>query len=447
MDEDRAISAVHAMGRFAYALDYRELPAPVQDRCLLMLTDLVGVTAAGARTPELAALLGAWAPSPGAAAVIGAGRSADLDAAVVLNGTAACCLELDEGNKYARGHPAAHVVFAALGAAQSSVVPVSGVELLSAVVAGYEVAARFGSALRPRPETHPHGHWGATGAGAAVARVTGLPAEGIAAAIDAAAGLVLATPWSVVLAGSFVRNLWVGAANVSGLHGARLAAAGLSVADGTVLRTLGSAIGSLDLCALVGGLGERWYLAGGYFKRHSCCSYTHPAADMLLRLREQYGLTPGQVESVLVQTHRLSMPLARLASASRVAAMFSLPYVAAVALADGQVGPAQFSAERRADPALAEAAGRVEVREDSTLTARLPDERANRVTVSLSDGRMLRAEQPNPIGDADYLPLDADQVRGKLDTLLGARTAGAIADLVRRLPGAADARVVLDDLP
>src|SRR4051794_41581254 len=104
-----------------------------------MLLDLLGVTVAGARTPELRALLAAWDPIDGPAPILGAGRGADPDAAALLNGTAACCLELDEGNKHAQGHPAAHVVFAALAQTAGAGRPVSGRELLSAVVAGYEV--------------------------------------------------------------------------------------------------------------------------------------------------------------------------------------------------------------------------------------------------------------------------------------------------------------------
>jgi 2-methylcitrate dehydratase PrpD len=447
-DGDLAVTrAVAGLGEFAATVDHAALPSAVQERVDLLLLDLLGVTVAGARTPELQALLAAWDPADGPARILGGGRGADPDAAAWLNGIAACCLELDEGNKHAQGHPAAHVVFAALAQAASAGRPVAGRELLSAIVAGYEVAARFGRATRRRPDLHTHGHWGATGAAAAAARLRGLPGEGIAAAIDAAAGLVYVTPWSVVLAGSFVRNLWAAGSNVSGLLGARLAAAGLSAVDATAGRTLGEVVGGLDPEPLTGGLGSRWDIAGGYFKRHSSCSYTHPAVDAVLALREQHRFGADDVVRVVVDTHRLSMPLAPLAADTRLAAMFSMPFVISLAVLHGAVTPELFSAAHRGDDEVLELARRVEVRHDPALDARLPAERANRVTIELTDGRRCTAEQPNPVGDADFHPLDAPQVSAKLAALLGEVTAGQVAAVVAAIPAADDVRAVLAELP
>jgi 2-methylcitrate dehydratase PrpD len=439
-------NALARLGAFTADLSWPDLPDEVRTRALLMLTDFLGVTIAGARTPELRALLDAWDPTPGAAGVLGAGRRCGPDDAAWLNGTAACALELDEGNKHAQGHPAAHVVPAVLAAVQASHVPVSGDELLAAVVAGYEVATRFGRATRRRPDLHTHGHWGAAGAGAAAARLRALPADRIAAAIDAATGLVHVTPWSVVLAGSFVRNLWAAGANVAGLIGARLSAAGLADVDGTAARTLGEVIGGLDPAELADALGERWDITGGYFKRHAACSYTHPAADLVLDLRAAHAVEPAAVRQVIVDTHRLAMPLASTDVQTRVAAMVSLPYVVAVALADGSVGPDAFGPNRRSDGRLLDLARRVEVRHDPALDARLPSERANRLTLVLSDGRTLSAEAPNPIGDADHFPFGAAEVHAKLTTLVGDATAQAVHRVVAGLPGAADARAVLDEV-
>jgi 2-methylcitrate dehydratase PrpD len=440
-------AALARLGAFASSVEHDTLPSAVRERVQLMLLDVLGVTVAGARTPELRALAAAWAPGAGPAPVLGAGIATDPDAAAWLNGVAACCLELDEGNKHAQGHPAAHVVFAALAQAASPGRAVSGEDLLSAIVAGYEVAVRFGRATRRRPDLHTHGHWGAAGAGAAAARLRGLPADGVAAAIDAATGLVYATPWSVVLAGSFVRNLWAAGSNVSGLLGARLAAAGLSTAEGTPARTLGEVVGGFDPAPLTDGLGSRWDIAGGYFKRHASCSYTHPAADAVLELRDRHGFAAAEVSGVQVDTHRLSMPLAPLATGTRLAAMFSLPYVVAAAARYGRLGPEQFSAAARADPATLELAGRVQIRQDAELDARLPVERAVRVTVELADGHRYTSERPNPVGDADFHPFGAAQMREKLAGLIGAGEVDRIAGVVEALPAADDAAALLATLP
>ncbi len=440
-------AALADLGAFTARLRWEALPDAVRDKAVLVVADLLGVTIAGARTTECRALLAAWDPAPGRASVIGAGRLTSADDAAWLNGTAACTLELDEGNKHAQGHPAAHLLFAALATAQTIDNTTTGAELLTAVVAGYEVAARFGRATRRRPDLHTHGHWGTAGAAAAVGRLRGLSAAEIAAAIDAATGLIYVTPWGVVLAGSFVRNLWIAGANVSGLIGARLAAAGLATPAGTAADTLGGVVGGLDPAELTLELGARFDITGGYFKRHASCSYTHPAADAALSLQHAHQLTAGDVAHVLVETHRLGMPLAPLSTQSRLAAMFSLPYVVAVALLDGVAGPESFDDDRRRDPAVLDLASLVEVRHDLELDRRLPAERATRLTITLTDGRRLTAEQPNPVGDADHHPFGAADVRAKLERLLGTPTAATVLEAAAALPTTLDARSVLCALP
>lgn len=423
--------ALHALGRMAHALQWDEVAADVRNRLRLVLLDILGVTVAGARTPEMRALREVWNSSAGPVTLLGTTGTAAPRDALWLNGTASCCLELDEGNKFAQGHPAAHVVFAALAEAQS--LEVSGRELLAAILAGYEVAARFGRAMRRAPQLHTHGHWGALGAAAAVARLRGLCPEQIAAAIDAAAGLVLATPWESALRGSFVRNTWVAAANVNGLTAARLAQANLASVDETPMLTLGGLLGSLDTAPLIEALGTRFDVTRGYFKRHSSCSYTHPPADACLELRAREGFDPDDVASVLVETNRLAAPLSGLDFSTRLAAMFSTPFVVAVALTEGAVLPAAFDKAHRDSPRLHALARKVEVRSTADMDERLPAERAARVSVTLSSGTVLTAEMPNPVGDADHHPFGRAQVYQKLCRLIPERGVMLLAQITDEL--------------
>lgn len=237
-----------------------------------MLTDLLGVTIAGFDTPELDAVIGAWFCPPGDAPVPGTSRRTTPETAAQLAAVAACALELDEGNKHAAGHPAAHVVFAAIAAAYEAPRPVGGVELLRAIALGYEVAARFGRATTRDPRWHTHGHWGATGAACAATLLLGGTEEQVAAAIDAATGLMHVTPWQSVLAGDSTRNLWLAGANTAGLHAARLALAGVVTNRGSATHSLGELVGTLSPERLVEDLGAGWLVAEGYVKRHSSCS-------------------------------------------------------------------------------------------------------------------------------------------------------------------------------
>jgi 2-methylcitrate dehydratase PrpD len=433
------------LGGFAAALRWDGVAAGVRERLGLVVLDTLGVTVAGARTAELAAVTRAWDPPPGPATLVGAGRRAAVDTAAWINGTAACCLELDEGNKYARGHPAAHAVPAVLALGEQ--LGVSGRPLCEALLVGHEVASRFGRAFTAAPGVHPHGHWGATGAAAGAARLLGADAEGIAAAIDAACGLPMATHFDVATRGTFVRNTWIGAANANGLVAARLAVAGLAGPAGTAELTFGDLLGTFDPDTLTDELGDRFDVALGYFKRHASCSYTHPPADAVLELRARHpGLAADDVTSIEVATHRLAAPLDGVEFPTRLAAMFSVPYVVAVALVHGTCAPAAFDDAHRGDPAVVRLARATKVTCAPELDARLPGERPARVVLHLADGSSLSAEAPNPIGDADHHPFGHADVVAKLGALLGDRDAAALADAVAALPSAASLAQVSEAL-
>ncbi len=84
---------------------------------------------------------------------------------------------------------------------------------------------------------------------------------------------------------------------------------------------------------------------------------------------------------------------------------------------------------------------------DDALDARLPDERAARVTVGLRDGSRRTAAVPNPVGDADHLPLDRADVLEKVTALIGQDAAQHLTGMVAALTDAPDAAALLEELP
>lgn len=438
--------AIDTLASEMAALRYETLPAAVRERLTPVLVDLFGVTVAGMRTPELEAMVHAWACPPGSAPVIGTSVRTVPETAAYLSAVAACCLELDEGNKYAAGHPAAHVVFAAVAAAQTAGRPITGPEFLTAVAAGYEVAARFGHAVHRDPRWHTHGHWGATGAACASALILGGSSDQVAAAIDSATGLMHVTPWATVLSGDFTRNLWLAGANMAGLHAARLALAGLTHNAGSAEYSLGSIVGTLDPAVLVEDLGSRWLTTQGYLKQHSSCSYTHTAIDLVQSLRTQRDWQPDEISRVRVTTNSLATSLLGRDTSSRLAAMFSLPFVVSTAMVNHSVDPATMepgTARFRAAEAFME---RVDVSVDTSMDAWLPDRRCTEVSIEFTDGEHLALAAPNPIGDADHFPFTAGDIARKLTALIGSDVTTHIQQSVRALATAPSATEALGAL-
>jgi 2-methylcitrate dehydratase PrpD len=447
---EQVAEAIEKLAEFATGLSPEHLPTSVRERVDLMLTDLFGVTVAGAHTPEMQALTSAWASPPGEVRVPGTNTRTTPETAAYLSAIAACMLELDEGNKYAAGHPAAHVVFAAIAAARMSDRVVSGQDFLTAVTAGYEVAARFGRATRRDPRWHTHGHWGATGAACAAALLLNAEPDigTVAAAIDAATGLMHVTPWHTVLSGDFTRNLWIPGANQAGLNAARLARAGLAHNHGSAAHSLGDLLGAMDPDTLVSDLGQRWLTAEGYLKRHSSCSYTHVAVDLIQELQRTAQWTdPAEVAGVQVRVHSLAEPLFSRHPKSRLAAMFSLPFVVSTAMVSQRVDPDVMTPGTTAFKAAEDFSTRVEVAVDEQLNNYLPDLRCTEVTVTLRDGLTVGLAQSNPVGDVAHFPLGSEEVAEKLRHLLGDADAEQVISTMAAIPACASVVDLLDELP
>ncbi|GAA1597997.1 MmgE/PrpD family protein [Kribbella sancticallisti] len=440
-----AAAATRELGAWVTDLHWDKVPDRVQRRLGLVLLDSLGVTIVGARQAEQRALMAAWPVSPGRSPVLGGGSSTSVETAAWLNAMALVRLELDEGHKFAAGHPLAHGLPAVLALAAE--LGSAGVDTAAALLATYEVGARFGRATRLNPGSHPHGSWGVAGAAAGCARLLGLDAEAVAAAIDTGAGLPVAGHFDSALDGNPVRDAWMAASNLSGLAAARMAAAGVARCTGTAALSLGGLLGTFDPSALTDELGDRWDVELGYFKRHASCSFTHPAADAALRLREEIGLDAvGRIDSVVVETHRLAAGLDRTRWDERLAALFSIPFVVASALIHGQVGPSVSEPEFLFHPEVAGLAAKVSVQRADDLDARLPSERATRVRLTV-DGMSRQVEVPNPIGDAAYHPLDEEQVLRLLTDLLDdPATVRAVHEVATGLPGCADVAPLLQRL-
>ena len=178
------------LSTFAAGLRFAALPPAVRLHTGWILADTLAAIAAGSAEPELRALAQRQRLGSGAT-LIGLGQQAHPEAAALVNGTSGTFLEMDEGNRFSRGHPAIHVLPAALALCEQQGADADPV--LSALVVGYEVGSRLGAASQLRSAMHPHGTWGTVGAAAACARVMGLDAAGMREAINIASSLTTAT--------------------------------------------------------------------------------------------------------------------------------------------------------------------------------------------------------------------------------------------------------------
>jgi 2-methylcitrate dehydratase PrpD len=416
--------------RFAADLQYETLSTDIQEQVGWILADTVAAMVAGSAEPELKSLAAKQAPGT-AALMVGLGRTASADVAALVNGTAGTFLEMDEGNRFSRGHPAIHVIPAALALSQER--GTSASVFLSALVTGYEVGSRLGAASALRSAMHPHGTWGTIAAAAACARIAGSDASAMRETINISASMSTATSKQTMLEGGLVRNVYAGLSNRNGLLALQLMESGFTGEHDGLSSLLGKIISDkFDTAALIEDLGKEWHLMHNYFKLHSCCRYNHGTLDAIDQLAAEGLLpAPSEIARIHVATYNLAAELKDKAPRNTLAAKFSVPFAVATRLVNGNSALSSFTWVAVRDPAVIALAQKVDVSEDPSMTRRLPLERPAKVVFTLHSGKQVTGEAGVNRGD-DAAPYTREELRHKF------------MDLTQRVWPAAHAHEVLE---
>ncbi len=423
---------------FATTLSWDSLPEAVQRTARLCLLDMLGATLAGSETPTaaLGADLAARYGGNPVAQLIGRRQRASAPLAAMVNGMACHSLELDDGHRYGVGlHNGCTTIPAALAVAEEE--DASLERLLVAVVVGYEVAGRLGTAMSPAHRQagfHATGTIGPFGAAAASALLRGLDAEKVSRALGIA-GSAAGGIFEFLSDGSTNKHFHSGHAAMSGVLAADLAAGGLtgplSVLEGRegFFRAYGREV---DAGAVARGLGEQFEMRHVYFKLHAACGHTFSALDAAKELRERAGPTE-EVDRITVRTYRAAAILKERRPRTGMAAKFSIPYCVAAAWIHGRATEDVFGEQFLNDPAILHLAERVDTEEDAAMEADFPRTRGARLQVLMRDGRRLEARVEVPRGMPERPATEEEllaKFRGLAAPLLGPDRVEALAGLV-----------------
>ncbi len=454
------MSAGDVLGDFVAGLRWSDVDPPLQRKVKAHVLDTLGVMCAGIGTAEAGAaetVVRHWGGVE-EATVVARNWRAPAPHAAFLNTFHARLHTYDDTYEAGPLHPGSAVVSAALAAAESN--RASGPDFLAAVLGGYEVATRVSAALGPAHYAsgfHNTGTCNAFGACAAAARVFSLDgratAEALGLAGEAAAGLR-----QYQIDGSMIdTSLNAARAAQTGVSAVELKRAGLrgprGIFDGPwgICRVMSA---QPDIERLTNGLGSSYEFSTTALKPYPSCRFTHGPIDVLVALRNRYDLDPNDVASIEIATFRESISVSDHPEIrSRLDAILSHQYNAALALVDGRIALESFDAARTSDPVLLALASRVRVVFDPALQEAYPAKWAHRVSVTLNDGRRLDVVSDHPPG-GPQAPLSWEQVVEKFSALatrlLGERATqrtiaivesleerSEIADLTRELGGLA----------
>lgn len=407
------VHATQLLSRFIAALQYDDLPEAVIETTKCYILDYYAACCAGIRVngtfnhavEDLLFEMGGREE----ASVFASTRKLPAMDAAFLNAVYAHGADMDDGNRKAMGHVAAHVMSAVFALAET--LEISGKEILVAINAGYEVYNRIAAAVQPglvRRGFHSTGTAGAVACGAAAAKLLGLDEKKIYNAISLAAvqasGLMIITE-----SGQSCKPINPANAARTGILSAKLAAKGVEAPVYPLESKKGwlhAMSDQVEEAAMTEGLGETFTICESYLKPYPSCRHTHCGIEGALTIRQKIleksgAVCAGDIADIAVDIYPNAIAIAGqiLLPKTDEDSKFSIHYSLACALLKGHFGLEDLPASN-ADGEIRSLVEKIRLVEDASMENRAEGIRGSRVTVRMQDGSVYSETVLIPKGDA-----------------------------------------------
>ncbi|CAN5798345.1 MmgE/PrpD family protein [soil metagenome] len=442
---------------FLHAVTFDDLPASAQHETVRCLVDLCGAVVAGRHTPLSHIVHDHAATVFGGdhATLLLDGRRVSAPGAALATGMTIDSFDIHDSHRESLGHAGVHVLAATLAAyelrrTRAHDLP-TGAEFLATLAVGYDLGCRAGEALHGTvADYHTSGAWGAVSSAGLYARIMGCDrattreALGIAEYHGPRSQMMRCIDHPTMLKDGS------GWGAMAGVSAGLLAEAGFTGAPAVTIEAPDAGPWWTDL-------GATWYVERQGFKAHGSCWWAQPPIEAALALTRAHRLAPTDITSIRVETFEKAVHLDHPEPATTEQAQYSLPFPVAAALVKGAgapddwygLGPAELLADGLDHPETRRLARAVELVEDPDLTAAFPHRFLARVTLTLTDGRVVTSPDTTFRGDTDD-PLTDDEVTAKFRwlarTLLSDERVDTIARLAWNMPDEPSIEPLLDAL-
>lgn len=409
-------NATRDLAAFAAGLNFEDIPDAAVQHAKLCLLDGIGVCLHGAALPWTGMVQDMVIAEGGnaQASIWARGQKTSWSQAVLANSTAGHAFEMDDIHMDSVMHPNSITVPIALGYAEMHG-GLCGRDVLTAMIAGYEVGTRVGNAATTQlflNGFHPQGTTGTFAAGATAGRLLGLDAgrmqHALGTAGSMAAGLMAAQE------GAMVKRLHCGRAAQGGVHAALLAARGFTGISDVLEAPYGGFLSSFsrepDIGRLTAGLGRDWEVLRVGFKMYPSVTSIHSALDALQMLMREHRLTADDIAAIEVGVGHMTYVHTAwpYQPAGVTAAQMNLFFGLATMARGLDAGVADYVEQTLADPALLDFMRRITAFDDPAINARGRAARhACRMTITTQAGTTLhreiferRGSPENPVGRA-----------------------------------------------
>lgn len=403
-------------------LRYEDLSPETVQKAKYVLYDFLGASLFAAGRTQWGKVIHEFSFAHGGkqpeATIIGAANRTLAVQAALANGTLAEGFELGDVHPDTGTRPFPAVLPAAL--ALCEVRKRSGKDLITAIVAGYEVNTRVGGAVNESQRGGPtlgRGLYlpalvGSFGAAAAAGKALQLPPQQMTWTLGIA-GALTGGYFQGHDEGAWTRRLNLGMAAERGVTAATLAEAGFVGPEKPLEGEYGFyrvfVNNEYDVAALTRDLGKSFWITESWLKAYPMNTTLHAPCEALLNIIRRENIRHTEIASIAAFWHQYVAILAKKKVEKVVSAQFSLPYALAAAAVRGRVTPDEFTESSISDPVIKSMIDRIEVAHDPELfksagRASVP----GRVTVTTTDGRTFtetvlypKGHPRNPMSDGE----------------------------------------------
>ena len=434
-------NATRDLAAFAAKLNFNDIPAEAIERIKYCALDSIGCCLFGVTLPwtrHVQAMVqeeGAKA----AASIFGGGGKTTVAHAVLVNGTAGHAFVLDDMHKESIVHPGSLATPVALAFAEAAG-GAPGRDVITGMVAGYEVGTRVGNAATMSlflRGFHPQGTSGAFVAAGTAGRMLNLDAGQMQHTLgivgSQAGGLMAAQE------GAMVKRFHCGRAAQSGVYSALLAKRGFTGVTDVLEAPYGGYLSSYsdkpNPQRLTAGIGKTWETLNVGYKPHASVTSIHTTLDALADLMRENKLKPDDIAAVDAGvSHMTYVHCAWEYKAQGVtAAQMNLFYGLAVIAYDGVAFVDQYREDRLRDPKILDFIKRITARVDPEIEGMGAAFRhAARLSITTRDGRTFTREILNRRGSPEN-PLKPEDIEYKFRHVVKSCLTPANIDKVMQL--------------
>ncbi len=404
------------------------IPDQVIEKAKICLLDLLGAILGGSKT-QVASLARDFAETiwPGnASTIITSGKKTNCAGAAFANSFQANAIDIDDGFRPVKGHPGALIIPAALAVSEGR--NITGLDLIEALVVGYEIGTRAGIIWHKHyPIYHASGAWGSIAAASTSAKILDLDVTQISHALGIAEYQAPINPMMRCIDYPSMLKDGIGWGCPVGVISALMAEKGFT--------GIPSLFEIKEYEIYLQSLGKEYNLLKIYFKPYACCRWAQPAVEGVIKLTREYNLKPWDIQTIKVFTFHEGTCLQKTMPKNTEEALYNICYPIASAIIDGEVGPKQVSSDYLNNPAIIDIVELIEVIHDSSFDNNFPEVAESKVEITTHRNKkysgIFRAR-----GDWD-LPLDKDEIIEKFFWLashsVSREKAQGIADIVSNL--------------